>query len=90
VRFGTEEVDGVHLGVGLSTIFDALDSCGVAWSVEELHDERTTRQRLTSNIAVEDVVGFDNIVHDLFGVLVHYQTFPLWFAAICVSISVDR
>lgn len=49
-----------------------------------------SRQRLTRNITVEDVVRFDSIVYNLLGILVHYQALPLWFAAICVSISVDR
>lgn len=92
VRFGAEEIDGIHFGIGLSTVFDALDSCKVALLAEELRgdiDAMSSRQRLTRNIAVEDVVRFDSIVYNLLGIFVHYQAFPLWFAAVCVSISVD-
>lgn len=42
--------------------------------------------RLTSNIAIEDIIRLDNIVDNLLGGLVHYQAFPLRV----VRIVVDR
>lgn len=37
--FGTEEIDGIHLRIGLSTVFDALDSCKVASLAKEPRGE---------------------------------------------------
>lgn len=74
-----EQVDGVHVGVGLATIFDALDGCRAALLAGERLQtgQQVGLVRLTSNIAIEDVVCLDGIVHNLLGVFVHYQAFPL-------------
>lgn len=37
MRFGTEEIDGVHFGIGFSTVFDSLDGCKVAMLAEQFH-----------------------------------------------------
>lgn len=39
VRFGAEEIDGIHFRIGFSTVFDPLDSCRVAMLAETLRGD---------------------------------------------------
>jgi hypothetical protein len=38
VRLGTEEIDGIHFGIGFSAVFDALDSCKMPMLAEKRRD----------------------------------------------------
>jgi hypothetical protein len=40
VRFGAEEIDGIHFGIGFSTVFDFLDSCIVAMLAEKFRGDK--------------------------------------------------
>ena len=73
MRFGGEDVDGVHVGVLLATILDPLNVLPVSLT---LHKERCEKIR-TRNVNVEDGIFVYAVVDNLFGVRVDNQAFPL-------------
>lgn len=76
---GGEDVDGVHLGVGIAAVFDALDSYGGRGGVSSSgwREAGGAVGGLTGDVVVEDVIFFDSIVDDLLGAGVDDQAFPL-------------
>lgn len=40
VRFWTQEIDGIHFGIGFSTVFDSLDSCTAAMLAEIIRGDK--------------------------------------------------
>lgn len=82
VGFGGEEVYGVHLGVGLAAVLDALDGWG-GWSAEGAGGSGSDRAAKelggapTGDVIIENVIFLDGIVDDSFGCAVDDQAFPL-------------
>lgn len=74
MRLGREDVDGVHLGVLLAAVLDALD----IWaSFSGAQGSSGMARERTGDMVVEDVIFAHGAVDDPLGALVDNQDFPL-------------
>lgn len=76
---GGEQINGVHAGIGFSSLLDSLNGLSQK-SCQLLGPVLVTWGKgfgLTGYVTIENIVFFDNIVDNLLGSLVHDQAFPL-------------